>query len=207
MSMLINRLEHLSRCPHCGVARPVFVNIFRSTQLIPRATEGPKSRWALFACTSCGKCVSAQGEYGHDSETADVISTYPTPKQAHDDLPPVAKKFLQQAYETLHAPDAAAVMAGSSVDAMLKEYDYTDGSVYHRIEEAVKDHLLTEAMGEWAHSVRLGSNRPRHADAENPHVSPEEARQSVDFAEALGNFLFVLSAQIQRGIKAAQSDG
>ncbi|MBB4347962.1 DUF4145 domain-containing protein [Aliirhizobium cellulosilyticum] len=130
---------------------------------------------------------------------------YPDSKQAHEDIPPIARTFLQQAYETMHAPDAAAVMAGSAVDAMLKEKGYTDGSLYVRIDAALKDNLLTQGMADWAHEVRLGSNRPRHADAENPHVSHDEAKQSVEFAEALGNFLFVLTAKIDRGIKAAKA--
>jgi len=58
-------------------------------------------------------------------------------------------------------------------------------------------------MADWAHNVRLGSNRPRRADKDKPHVSPNEAKQSVEFAEALGNFLFVLTARVNRGLKAA----
>jgi hypothetical protein len=91
-------------------------------------------------------------------------------------IPDPAWRYLQQAMETLHAPDAAAVMAGSAVDAMLKQLGLTEGSVYRRIKEAVAKHILTEAMGDWAHEVRLGSNRPRHADAENPHVTPQQSR-------------------------------
>jgi hypothetical protein len=49
--------------------------------------------------------------------------------------------------------------------------------------------------------VRLGSNRPRHADSEDPHVTDEEAQQAVEFANALGQFLFELNARIKRGIK------
>jgi hypothetical protein len=113
-------------------------------------------------------------------------------------------RFCRQAFDTLQAPDAAAMVAGSAVDAMLKKLGYEEGSVYTRIDKAVADHELTEAMGRWAHEVRLGSNRPRHADNEKPHVSPEEAKQSVDFAEALGQFLFVLTAQIQRGTANAK---
>ena len=130
---------------------------------------------------------------------------WPSAKTAHEDLPQPARNYLQQALETLHAPDAAAVMAGSAVDAMLKYHGYTEGSLYKRIDEALKDNVLTNGMAEWAHEVRLGSNRPRHSDAEKPHVSPEEAKQSVEFAEALGNFLFVLTAKIDRGIKAAKA--
>jgi uncharacterized protein DUF4145 len=107
--------------------------------------------------------------------------------------------------ETLHAPDAAAVMAGSAVDAMLKHIKFIEGSVYRRIDEAVSQHILTAAMGEWAHEVRLGSNRPRHADGKDPHVSPQQAQQSVEFAEALGHFLFVLSSRVKKAIEDAKT--
>ncbi|MER2537388.1 MAG: DUF4145 domain-containing protein [Rhizobiaceae bacterium] len=132
-----------------------------------------------------------------------VDAMHPAQKTAHDDIPEPGRKFLQQAYETLHAPDAAALMSGSAVDSFLKAVEYREGSLYQRIDRALKDNVLTKGMADWAHSVRLGANRPRHADAERPHVSPEEAEQSVAFAEALGTFLFVLTARIERGIEAA----
>ena len=97
-------------------------------------------------------------------------------------------------------------MAGSAVDAMLKHFQLIEGSVYKRIDLAVSQHILTAAMGEWAHEVRLGSNRPRHADKEDPHVSPHQALQSVEFAEALGHFLFVLSSRVNKGIEDARTD-
>jgi hypothetical protein len=96
-------------------------------------------------------------------------------------------------------------MAGSAVDAMLKTLGYENGSVYARINTAVADHKITESMGEWAHAVRLGSNNPRHADKAKPHVSPEEASQAVEFAEALAFFLFVLTERIKRGRIAAEA--
>ena len=86
---------------------------------------------------------------------------------------------------------------------MLKERGYETDTLYQRIDKALADNLLTKGMADWAHEVRLGSNRPRHADKDKPNVSPAEAAQSVEFAEALGNFLFVLTARIDRGLKAA----
>ena len=97
------------------------------------------------------------------------------------------------------------MVAGSAVDAMLKKIGYVQGSVYDRINKAVEEHKLTEGMGSWAHEVRLGSNRPRHADKEKPHVTEDEAKQSVEFAESLGFFLFVLTERIKRGTEAAQA--
>jgi hypothetical protein len=110
---------------------------------------------------------------------------------------------LEQALETLHAPDAAAVMAGAAVDAMLKHLGYTEGSLYHRIDKARDDSILTQGMADWAHSVRLGSNRPRHADENKPNVTQTEAQRSVTFARSLGDFLFVLTAQIEEAVQHA----
>jgi hypothetical protein len=135
-----------------------------------------------------------------------VIGEYfPAAKIAHVDIPEPARTFLQQAYDTMHAPDAAAVMAGSAVDAMLKAHGLEDGTLYARIDQALAQGILTKGMADWAHSVRLGSNRPRHADKEAPHTTPDQATQSVAFAEALGTFLFVLTAQVARGLKAAKA--
>jgi hypothetical protein len=193
----------LQRCPHCGVARPQMMPEWRSSMMA--GINGFPSRiWGTFSCTSCGQLVLAAGIPNLNTGNAYIHLIYPGLRSAAAELPDTARTYLQQAYETLHAPDAAAVMAGSAVDAMLKAKGYDKGSLYDRIDQAVADHLLTKEMGDWAHLVRLGSNRPRHADKDKPHVSPEEAQQSVGFAQALGEFLFVLSSRVAKGIAEAQ---
>lgn len=192
----------VARCPHCGVANPNLVQIFSRGVAQPRLDGGPAYNWSVYACERCGSFVVMKSILNKDQYLA--VDLYPAPKSAHEDIPQLARRFLQQAIDTLHAPDAAAVMAGSAVDAMLKELGYKEGSLYARIDLALKDNVLTNSMADWAHEVRLGSNRPRHADADRPHVTPDEAQQSVEFAEALGQFLFVLTARIQRGIAAAK---
>ncbi|KKC39890.1 hypothetical protein WH87_04845 [Devosia epidermidihirudinis] len=186
----------IGRCPHCSVASPN-LNLVWADKWHQHG-----SGWAAYRCTSCTSVVATKLQWDGNT-TMQVLRLFPDAKAAHEDIPDQARTFLQQAFETLHAPDAAAVMAGSAVDAMLKAKGLLEGSLYHRIDAALAANLLTQGMADWAHSVRLGSNRPRHADAERPHVSPEEAKQSVEFAEALGTFLFVLTAKIQRGIEAS----
>lgn len=193
------KLSGVGRCPHCAVANPNLNKLWSDNW-----REYGETRWASFRCNTCGSVVTAKLIW-NDPNKLEAIALWPAAKVAHDDIPEPARTFLQQSFETLHAPDAAAVMAGSAVDAMLKDRGYKDGSLYSRIDKALADNLLTKGMADWAHEVRLGSNRPRHADAEKPHVSSDEAQQSVEFAEALGNFLFVLTAKIDRGIKAAKA--
>lgn len=193
----------LDRCPHCSIMHPRLI-AHNPPFNTPRADGGPNNIWLVFSCASCGSLVTAKCSKNSDGSVR-IFNTYPDAGVVSSDLPPAAAKYLKQAHETAFAPDAAAVMAGSAVDAMLKALRYENGSVYSRIEQAEADHVLTKGMAEWAHSVRLGSNRPRHADSDSPHVSEQEARNSIAFADALGQFLFVLAARIDRGIEEANS--
>ena len=90
------------------------------------------------------------------------------------------------------------MLAASAIDAMLKAIGFTKGSLYARIDQAKSDHVITERMAEWAHSIRLSANEPRHADEEFDGATEEDAEQSLEFAKALGEYLFVLPAKVER---------
>jgi Domain of unknown function (DUF4145) len=192
----------IATCPYCGTGKPQVAGLGDNSV---NAVRGGR-RWGVFTVTCCGGLLLAIGPPRPQEQNINIIETlYPSVRIAAAEIPDPARRFLQQAMETLNAPDAAAVMAGSAVDAMLKHFKLTEGSVYKRIDEAVNQNILTPAMGDWAHEVRLGANRPRHSDQENPHVSPQEAQQSVEFAEALAHFLFVLSSRVKKGIENAKT--
>lgn len=161
-------------------------------------------RWAAYSCTACDAPLLVQGRPGELANNAEIVRSIPEVRRAALEIPDPARTYLQQAYDTLQSPDAAAVMAGSAVDAMLKYLGLVNGSVYERINQAVQKNLLTDGMAKWAHEVRLGANRPRHADSERPHVSFAEAKLSVEFADALGQFLFVLASRVSSGIEDAK---
>lgn len=97
------------------------------------------------------------------------------------------------------------MLAASSVDSMLKAKGFTSGSLYSQIDEAVKQHLITVEMAKWAHDVRLDANDQRHADDEAPLPDSEQANKCVEFATALAQFLFVLPARVERGMKNAHA--
>lgn len=92
------------------------------------------------------------------------------------------------------------MLTASSVDAMLKAKGYTEGSLYSRIDKAAADHLITADMAHWAHAVRLDANDQRHADEAADLPSEVDARRCIDFASALGQFLFTLPARVKKGL-------
>ncbi len=193
---LLNELM-LDRCPHCQVSRPRLATMaaFETTT----HSGGNTRRWMCYHCSSCGGVVTAASWPNNPS----IIEYYPHLQTADEAIPDRARDFLNQAIESLHAPAGAVMLCASSVDAMLKEKNYKEGSLYTRIDAAAAAHLITSEMASWAHEVRLDANDQRHADETASLPTESEARKCIDFTKALGEFLFVLPSRIERGRKGA----
>jgi hypothetical protein len=135
-----------------------------------------------------------------------MTEVYPETSGVDDSVPVKAKEYLVQALNSLHAPSGAVMLAASSVDAMLKAKGYTEGSLYQRIDEAVKKGLLTPDMAKWAHQVRLDANSERHADEQDSLPDGKDASKTINFASALAEFLFVLPSKITQGLENTQDE-
>lgn len=187
----------LDRCPHCKVDNP---NLKRNHQLNTTNHQGNEQKsWAIYICARCGRLVSAAAR----QVNGEVIEFYPQLDQIDDNIPSPARDYLQQANDTIHAPAGSILLSASSVDSMLKLKGYKTGKLYTRIKKAAKEHVLTDGMSKWAHEVRLGANNQRHADEDKGLPTIDDAKHTLNFAKALGQFLFVLPSKVEEGIKAA----
>lgn len=189
----------LQRCPHCNVAKP---NLQAVTDFSTRDDNGRHARmWLCYRCTTCGGALLAVApmvDVNHPYKM-DITDIWPAPQIVHESVPERARTFLEQAIASIHAPAGAVLLAGSAIDAMLKEKGFKKGSLYSRIESAATEHLITAEMAEWAHEVRLEANDQRHADEDAPLPNEAEASKSIEFATALAQFLFVLPARVAIG--------
>ena len=189
----------LSRCPHCRVDKP---NLIQKYHFITAAHDGTNPRnWGIYQCQRCGGIVTAYAR----QHSVWVSEVFPGEISIDDSIPIKAKTFLDQAINSIHAPSGAVMLAASSVDSMLKEKGYKQGKLYGRINNALKDHLITKEMSDWAHEVRLDANDERHADEEAELPNENDAKKVIDFALALAEFLFILPSKIERGIEDAKT--
>lgn len=189
----------LSRCPHCQIAQP---NLPRFGDV--RATndhngENPRL-WATYQCATCGGVVLVTAP--NAVQNSNVSDVWPVPDTVADVIPQRARAFLLQAIASLHAPSGAVMLTASSVDAMLKEKGYKDGTLSARIDAAADAHLITQEMAAWAHEIRLDANDQRHADESAALPSKTDASRVIEFAKALAQFLYVLPARVERGRKS-----
>lgn len=187
----------LPRCPYCGVDRPTLA--YQNQLATNDVSQSNPRHWRIYQCARCGGVVTAAAR----NPDQEVLEYYPAAIQVDEALPERARQYLAQALDSIAAPSGAVMLAASSVDAMLKAKDLKTGSLYARIDQAVAAGLMTPDMAKWAHDVRLDANDERHADESAELPGPEDARRVVDFAIALGQFMFVLPARVRRGIAAA----
>jgi Domain of unknown function (DUF4145) len=221
-TLMGDQLTGLARCPHCGVASPVFLLVWHATEPRKSAADqinrGVRGQyWKLYFCTTCAMPVVAgswpvlarytpQGNYVGDTvpHPGEALFLFPKVSGIDKSVPERVRRYLSQAKEAVHTPDGAVMLCASAVDATLKEKGYTEGSLYVRIEKAVAAHLLTPDMAKWAHSVRLDANDPRHADEKRPHLTQTEAQQAIEFTDSLVEILFILPARVSAGINATE---
>ncbi len=193
----LGRLLPLERCPHCNVAIPSLTHCASADT--SAHGSGQRRRWACYSCASCGGVTLAVASLDETNLAFEITDMWPAAKEVSDALPERAAMVLRQALDSLHAPSAAVMLAASAVDAMLKARGFKKGTLSKRIKEAEASHLITADMAAWAHEVRLDANEQRHSDEDAPLPDQVDARKAVDFAIALGDFLFTLPAQVSRG--------
>jgi hypothetical protein len=187
----------LPRCPHCRIDHP---NLGQEHSFHTRDHSNRAVRfWKTYVCARCGGVALAASR----EDNGEMSELYPSAMTVEDALPERARTFLQQAIDSVHAPSGAVMLAASAIDSMLKAKNYRDGSLFTRIGEAQQAGLITADMAAWAHDVRLDANDQRHADDTGPLPTEADASRVIDFAQALGQLLFVLPARVQRGRAAA----
>ena len=149
-----------------------------------------------YVCNHCGGVVLACAKAHNEA----VLKLFPSSVLVSDDIPSIPREYLQQAIDSLHSPAGSVMLSASSIDAMLKDKGYKEGSLNSRIDKAADNHLITSEMAKWAHQVRLDANDQRHADDSVLLPTEEDAQRVIDFSLAFAQYLFVLPSMVHKGI-------
>ena len=103
---LIEELD-LEQCPHCGRGKPTLSRIHRHKT--SGKIDNQERIWSFYSCSSCGMVVMG---WSTPSDTT-AVEIWPKSKEADESLPSTARKYLQQAINSLAQPSGAIMLAAS----------------------------------------------------------------------------------------------
>jgi len=222
-------LSFFGKCPYCS-AQVSFMGTYVIPWGTPRQSVENAQKVAIVAqCPNCYGVILGVKPYIHGvehelfsqagkSESYPVrgVSIIPEPPPIYyeESVPEdIRKAFyeVQKAFRiaeedfTLHAMGCRAVVE-RALKIYLKEIlgvsedDIKGISLKKAIDRLVKECILPEPMGEWAHHIRLLGNEATHELS----ASKEEVKELINFTRFLLDYLFVLPCKLQRATRSEE---
>lgn len=167
------------------------------------------SKTVFLTCPICHGCmVGTQDmvQVDHDEwDWSAPTRLWPQPATVFAfDIPQLTRKSLEEAKKCLaaHAYSACAVMCGRAIEAICSEHKTKSKNLVGGLKELRDMAVIDQRLFEWGNSLREKRNIGAHATEED--VSRADARDLLEFAVAISEYVFVLSAKYEE-FKARQA--
>lgn len=150
-------------------------------------------QWPILAATDLVQVDLNEWEWG------DLSRLWPDPDNSLDwNIPEIARNSLAEATLCFKAKaySACAVMVGRAVEGACKHHGVKARNLAGGLKELKERGLIDERMFEWGDELRKHRNLGAHASEER--IPKEDARDLLDFALAICDYLFVLRPKFER---------
>lgn len=192
-------------CPHCNIQAEARVIAngkggFRNEaadRFEEIYAEYHGDRYYVALCRRCeAPFLIRQGLYERPAEyetleTEDVL--FPSSSRSPlEGVPASVQRSFEQAGRafTSSSFDACALMCRRSIEALCRELGAGSGTLQAKLDALCATEIIDARLAGWAHSVRAMGNEAAHeTDLE---VSKEDARDAMDFTEAILLYIYVL---------------
>jgi hypothetical protein len=180
------------QCNHCQAR--VQANVLAEREYAGSEDEGPH-KYVFAECTHCKGSLVGLSEYvdfGEDSGWTYPERKWPEPEDPLPrNIPRAVRNSLREAQRCFasQAYMATAVMCGRAVEALCQEKTkartLAEGLKKLRTSKVIDDKLF-----EWSEALRKERNIGAHAGEEE--ISVQDARDVLDFAIAISEYVYVL---------------
>jgi hypothetical protein len=161
---------------------------------------------SLLECPVCKKAILAGQELyktGPDKyQWSGATRLWPQPEKYLDwDLPDLVRNSLEEAEKCYKAKayGACAVMCGRVLESICSEYNIKNKFLGGGLKELLDNQIIDKRIYEWGEALRKHRNIGAHATTEK--ISKEDARDLLDFANAICDYIFVLTNKFENFIK------
>lgn len=193
-------------CPRCG--EPSKSNVHGTVQTWD-PENSPPAEFALLQCSqeSCQTpIVQVREDYGRGFDEDKPAIYYPSPRRLSMAVPSELRGQFAEALKCFEAKAyrATAVMVRATLEGTCADQGATEKILARSLKQLVEQGKINGLLAEWADLLRVVGNKGAHFTDE--HVSPQDAEDALDFAEALLDHLYVLRARFEE-FKSRQSAG
>lgn len=156
----------------------------------------------LCKCLNCEKPILFQEHYqdieGY-SNTWDKIQLYPDKESiALKNAPEIVNNPFREAVKCYRAQayDACAIMCRKGIEAICEDKGEAKGPLAQRIKNLKDKNVLENTFYNWTNELRIIGNDGAHSH--NQKIDKQDAKDSLDFFEALITYLYHLVDQYDK---------
>jgi hypothetical protein len=185
-------------CPHCESR--VDAKVLAEREYGPTEDQDPRKVYFL-ECPQCALTMLGHSElieFDDGFAYARPTRLWPEPpEQFHVSIPPLTRMSLEEARKCFGAQvyAACAVMCGRAIEAICAEYETKSKNLGAGLKELKEKQIIDQRLFDWGEALRLKRNIGAHATGE--HISRQDAKDVIDFAVAICEYVFVLSQKYE----------
>jgi hypothetical protein len=182
-------------CPHCekpatAVARGVvdWDGADADGRII-----NPPAEWTLVQCERCHMpSVEVREDYGDGFEYDEPVIVYPARQRISPNVPSDLRREWEEARACLDAKayTACLVMVRRTLEGTCQDQGVKERTLVRSLAELQNRGLIDGTLADWANALRIAGNQGAHFTGKS--VSREDAEDSLAFAEALLDHIYVL---------------
>ena len=195
-------------CPECNIQAAARVICsgsggFSSTAHNPIDEVDAEYHGDTYSVALCGRCNSPflikQSLYGVPGEfetiTSELVLFPQSSRLPADGIPEPVQRAYEQAHRCYSASsyEACALMCRRCLEALCKSQSVSGRSLQAKLDALSESGAIDNRLSQWAHGIRVVGNEAAHdVDTE---LTKNDARDALDFTEALLMYVFALTAR------------
>jgi len=190
----------ITECPHCESR----VDCDEKGDVeLDLEQAGVPSKIVLLQCKVCKNPLVGYSELvqtGPDDWDWDsAVRQWPVPEDDVDwAIPEIARNSLVEAKLCFKAKaySACAVMCGRTIEGVCKNHDPKTRALAAGLKKLKQDGVIDDRIFGWSEALREHRNLGAHATTEK--VKKDDARDLLDFAIAICEYVFILNEKFSR---------
>jgi len=197
-------------CPHCEAKVDGEVKGEHEEPFDPREDPYP-SKVVLLKCpVCCCAILGATDKIQTDSETyqwMDLVRLWPQQDSyIAQEIPAIARNSLIEAGLCFKAKaySACAVMSGRALEGICRHQSTESEMLAGGLKELKDREIIDNRLYQWGEELRKHRNIGAHATEEN--ITRNDAKNLIEFAQAICDYVYVLNAKFNRFMRRKKRD-